>query len=126
MGPRAAAFGVLRRLSPRTVRSLEAVPDLVREVEALRRRTDEVAGEVVALRRDLDTTREVLDDARRRAGVADDAIAALVGRVEGLESGVAELDSGLAESRRLSRRVAQMTDLVFDRLGASPSDVAER
>jgi hypothetical protein len=125
MDPREVASAVLRRVAPRTVESLETLPGLVDQLRAelaeLRRRTEETsqetAREVASTRADVAALRADLEDTRVRGGVADDALAGLHRRVEGLEAGVADLDAGLTESRRLSLQVGQMTDLVFDRLG---------
>ncbi|SET78200.1 DUF6752 domain-containing protein [Geodermatophilus poikilotrophus] len=122
---RRVAGAALRRAMPRTFEALQLVRTLSAEVaqvrvelEELRSRTDQLTALVgegsASLRADL-------EDARRRGGLADDAIARLFGRLDHLDAGVAELDAGLAESRRLSLRVAQMTDLVFDRLVATPA-----
>jgi len=124
MAYRRVTGAVLRRAMPRTVEALELVQALTdevaqlrAEVEELRERTDQLTSLVgegsASLRADL-------EDTRHRGGLADDAIARLFGRVDHLDAGVAELDAGLAESRRLSLRVAQMTDLVFDRLMTTP------
>lgn len=137
MGARQLAAGALRRVAPRTVKTLETLPDAVRQLSAelaeLRGRAEETARDVGALRADLEsvradvaTLRTDLHDARVRGGAADDAIARLTDRVGALDAGVTEIDSGLAESRRLSLRVAQMTDLVFDRLGQAAPRAPER
>ena len=60
-----------------------------------------------------------LHDARVRGGEADDALARLT---DGLAAATAALERDLPETRRLSHRVAQMTDLVFDRLAERPGD----
>ncbi|SFO94543.1 hypothetical protein SAMN05660464_1656 [Geodermatophilus dictyosporus] len=91
MTARALVGAVLRRLAPRTVLALETVP-------VLDQRLHDVEAALARLREDL--------QGRSR-------------QVEDLERSLAEVESGLAESRRMSLRVAQMTDLVFDRLMAS-------
>ena len=61
-----------------------------------------------------------LADVRVRGGQADDALAGLTDAMARMTDAVNEirgtLDADLAESRRLSLRVAQATDLVMDRL----------
>ncbi|WP_147263078.1 DUF6752 domain-containing protein [Geodermatophilus sp. TF02-6] len=99
MPARRLAGAAVRRLAPRTVQALETVPVLAEEVRALH-------AELTELRR---RTEEVRAEVQRGAG-----------RVDGLDQALAELDSDLAESRRLSLRVAQVTDLVFERLLATP------
>jgi DNA repair exonuclease SbcCD ATPase subunit len=74
------------------VRSLEAVP-------VLERRLEETEAALAGLR-------EQLHERSRH--------------VEALERSLREVEAGLEESRRLSLRVAQMTDLVFDRLLDAP------
>jgi prefoldin subunit 5 len=125
MGARDAAGSALRRLAPRTFTALEkvgvleaelhglrgAVTELRAHVDLLGARAEEVAQSAAGIRTDL-------EESRRRAGVADDALARLHDRVDHLDESVADLGDGLTESRRLSRRVGQMTDLVFDRLVA--------
>lgn len=129
---RRVAGAALRRAMPRTVEALELVQALAAEVagmraelDELRLRTDqltvlaeETASGAASLRADL-------DDARRRGGLADDAIARLFGRADEVDARVAEVVAGLAESRRLSLRVAQMTDVVFDRLMTTPATAEE-
>jgi hypothetical protein len=91
----------------------ERVRDVVRlrqDVTALR------AGNVELLAR-LARVEAELHDARVRGGAADDAIARLT---DGLAATSTTLERDLAESRRLSHRVAQMTDVVFDRLVERP------
>jgi hypothetical protein len=88
--------GVVRRVAPGSVAALEEVRRLREDVDALARRIDAVSGRFDDL------------DARLRARGE---------QVDGLRSTVAELDAGLAESRRLSLRIAQLADLVFDELG---------
>jgi chromosome segregation ATPase len=92
MPVRELAGGLLRRIGPRTVRSLEAVP-------VLERRLEETEAALAGLR-------EQLHERSRH--------------VEALERSLREVEAGLEESRRLSLRVAQMTDLVFDRLLDAP------
>jgi hypothetical protein len=60
-----------------------------------------------------------LHDVRVHAGRADDAIARLT---EGLAATSSTFEHDLAEARRLSHRVAQMTDVVFDRLAERSGD----
>jgi hypothetical protein len=60
-----------------------------------------------------------LHDIRVHAGRADDAIARLT---DGLAAASSTLEHDLTEARRLSHRVAQMTDVVFDRLAERPGD----
>ena len=132
MGPRQLAGAAFRRVLPRTVEALETVRVLAGEVaevrvqlEELRRRTDQLTARVEETAAAAASVRTDLDDARVRGGVADDAIARLVGRTDELDARIADVDAGLGESRRLSLRVAQMTDLVFDRLVASPPPAAD-
>jgi chromosome segregation ATPase len=95
---RRLAGAVLRRAAVRTVRSLETVPVLERRL-----------GETEAALADL---REQLDQRSRH--------------LEDLERSLREAHAGLEESRRLSLRVAQMTDLVLDRLLSTPGAPADR
>jgi uncharacterized coiled-coil protein SlyX len=46
----------------------------------------------------------------------DERIAALQSRVAALETAVDELREGIDETRRVGRRVAELYDLVFERL----------
>jgi hypothetical protein len=98
MPARRLAGAVLRRVAPRTVRALESVP-------VLERRLDETEAALAGLREQL---------------------AVRAQQVESLQRWQAEAEAGLEESRRLSLRVAQMTDLVFDRLLTSAGGTAER
>ena len=84
-----------------------------------------VARDVARLRADQEQLRDrvaflegELADVRRRAGDADDAIARLT-------DDLSAVSTGLTESRRLSLRVAQMTDVVGDRLADSPTSVPQ-
>jgi hypothetical protein len=61
-------------------------------------------------------------DARIRAGRADDALARLTDGLAVTSATAAALERDLVESRRLSHRVAQLTDVVFDRLAERPGD----
>ncbi|MGY1663987.1 hypothetical protein ACI78Q_22380 [Geodermatophilus sp. SYSU D00705] len=122
MPARRLAGAALRRLAPRTFHALEEVPVLTELVRGLRDDLDVLRTQVRELGERSDGIRADLEQARTRGGVADDAIARLFGRVDGIDATVAEVQTGLAESRRLSLRVAQMTDLVFDRLGGSNPD----
>ncbi|MGY1673520.1 hypothetical protein [Geodermatophilus sp. SYSU D00710] len=89
---------MFRRVATRTVRSLESVP-------VLQQRLGEMETVLAELREQL--------DAHAR-------------HVEDLERSLREAEEGLEESRRLSLRVAQMTDLVFDRLLNSPDRAGGR
>ena len=105
--------------------SLDALPVLMQQVNGLHTELADVRLQVERMSRDTAVMRADLEASRVRGGTADDAIARLFGDVEAVGATLAELDSGLDESRRLSLRVAQMTDLVFDRLVAS-HDGADR
>ncbi|MGY1693525.1 MULTISPECIES: hypothetical protein [unclassified Geodermatophilus] len=98
MPARRLAGAVLRRVAPRTVRALEAVP-------VLERRLGESEAALAELREQLAVRSQQVEDLQRWRG---------------------EAEAGLDESRRLSLRVAQMTDLVFDRLLTSAGDAAGR
>lgn len=82
----------VRRLAPRSIEALE---------------------EVVRLR-------EELDDLRRRHAALEELVhgglAELRASVAETRTSVTEVDGGLQESRALSLRVGQLTDLVFARL----------
>lgn len=125
MNPRDGLVRALRRVAPGTIARLDDVARLRQEVDRLtataaeqQSQNHELDTRVAATARDLATVDEVLQDARRRGGLADDAIARLVERVEGLHGRLDEVAADLQESRRLSLRVAQLADLVFDRLVA--------
>jgi hypothetical protein len=91
--------------------------------------------EVVRLRQDLALLRvgheellerlarveEELRDVRIRAGEADDALARLT---DGLAATSSMVDRDSLESWRLAHRVAQMTDVVFDRLAERPQELS--
>jgi cell division protein FtsB len=85
---------------------------LPRHVSQLQAAQAELRDRVAALEAEL-------ADVRHRAGLADDAIARLT---DGLATVSAVTERDLAESRRLSLRVAQMTDVVFDRLSEPRAD----
>jgi len=93
-------------MAPRTVQALEAVPVLAQQ-------TQQLHDELACLRRHAE------DTARATAEIRATVEQARLGRIDALEAALTEVESGLAESRQLSLRVAQMTDLVFDRLLAS-------
>jgi len=84
---------------------------LPREVTALREAQEQLLGRVAFLGAEL-------ADVRRRAGDADDAIARLT-------DDLSAVSTDLTESRRLSLRVAQMTDVVMDRLADAPITTAQ-
>jgi chromosome segregation ATPase len=105
---RATARRWAGRLAGRRVRDLVHLP---REVAELRAGNAELQERLARLEAELQETRV-------HAGRADDAIARLT---EGLSSTSAALEHDLAENRRLSHRVAQMTDVVFDRLAERPA-----
>ena len=98
---------LVRRLAPRSIAALEEVARLREQVEQLSERLEETRGECAELRR---LAAAAGDDLR---GVAAD-VGGLTGRLGGIEEDV-------AESRRLSLRVAQLSDLVFDRLASAPA-----
>lgn len=93
---------LVRRAGPRSVAALEEVPRLREQLESLHHRLDETRAELDHLSRVVAESNGVME----RMG-AD------VGEVHGR---TAQLDADVAETRRLSLRVAQLTDLVFDRL----------
>lgn len=95
------------RLAGERVREIVRLPD---EVARLRAENSGLQERLARLEADL-------HEARVHAGRADDAIARLT---DGLDATSATLERDLAESRRLSHRVAQMTDVVFDRLAERP------
>jgi hypothetical protein len=96
------------RLAGARAREVVRLPD---EVAALRAENAELLGRLARLEAEL-------HEARVHAGRADDAIARLT---DGLTATSAALEQDLVESRRLSHRVAQMTDVVFDRLAERPA-----
>ncbi|SNR87985.1 hypothetical protein SAMN04488107_0411 [Geodermatophilus saharensis] len=98
MPARRLAGAVLRRVAPRTVRALETVP-------VLERRLGETEAALAELREQLAVRSRQVEDLQRWRH---------------------EAEAGLDESRRLSLRVAQMTDLVFDRLLTSSGGAAGR
>ena len=81
---------------PGTVATLEDVRRLREEVDAMVKRLDAVERRVNRLA------------GRTREGAE---------HLERLDAVVTSLDADVAESRRLSLRIAQLADLVFDRLG---------
>lgn len=85
---------------------------LPRDVAALREAQEQLRDRVAFLEAEL-------ADVRRRAGHADDAIARLTDAAARLTDGVAAVSADVTESRRLSLRVAQMADVVMDRLATS-------
>jgi hypothetical protein len=89
---------------------IRGVVRLRRDVAALRAGHAELLARLTRVEADL-------HDVRVRGGAADDAIARLT---DGLAATSTTLERDLAESRRLSHRVAQMTDVVFDRLAERP------
>ena len=91
---------------------------LPRRVLLLPRRVTAMQETQIELLRQVQVLQEELAEVRRRAGAADDAIARLT---DGLAAATKALESEVAESRRLSLRVAQMTDLVFERLADAPA-----
>ncbi|WP_147251502.1 DUF6752 domain-containing protein [Blastococcus sp. TBT05-19] len=126
MNPRDVLGRALRRVAPGTLARLDDVTRLRQEVDRLnataadqQSRNLELDDRVAAAARDIAAVDETLQDARRRGGLADDAIARLVEQVEGLHGRLDEVAADLQESRRLSLRVAQLADLVFDRLVAA-------
>lgn len=92
----------LRRVAPGTIARLDDVARLRQEVDRLHAATAEQQSQ----NHELDT---------RAAAIARD-VAGLVEQVEGLHRRLDEVAGDLQESRRLSLRVAQLADLVFDRL----------
>jgi hypothetical protein len=91
----------------------------LRDVVLLRRHVVELRAGHAELQERLARVEAELHDARIRAGAADDALARLT---DGLATTVSTLERDLAESRRMSHRVAQMTDVVFDRLAERSGD----
>ena len=105
------ASGVLaRRLAPRSIAALEGVAELRQQVAELQHQLRETCGECAHLRRLTDAMADDLSEAR--AGL---------GRLDGR---VGQVDVDVAEVRRLSLRVAQLSDLVFDRLAELPGRTA--
>lgn len=102
-----------RRLGLGSVRRVLLVPRHVADLRTAHVRVQEQVAR-------LDTESH---DIRLRAGQADDALARLSDAVARLTEGLADayrridvLERDLVESRRLSLRVAQLTDVVMDRL----------
>lgn len=91
----------------------------VRDVARLRQHVAELRTGNAELQERLARLEAELHDVRVHAGRADDAIARLT---DGLAATSSTLERDLTESRRLSHRVAQMTDVVFDRLAERPVD----
>ena len=114
-GPHARGRGVVlrrasgelaRRLAPRSIAALEEVARLREQVERLTERLEE--------------TRDECAELRRLAAAAGDDLRGVGADVGALTGRVGELEGDVAESRRLSLRVAQLSDLVFDRLAEAP------
>ncbi|NEK87269.1 hypothetical protein GCU60_16120 [Blastococcus saxobsidens] len=122
MSPREALVRAFRRIAPGTIARLDDVSRLRQEVDRLSAGSEAQSRDfdtrIAAGARDLAALAEVLEDARRRGGLADDAIARIIERLEVLERRLDEVTTDLQESRRLSLRVAQLADLVFDRLAS--------
>ena len=91
----------------------------IRDVVRLQQHLAELRTGNAELQERLARVEAELRDVRVRAGRADDAIGRLT---DGLASTTATVERDLVESRRLSHRVAQMTDAVFDRLAQRPGD----
>ena len=91
----------------------------IRDVVRLQQHLAELRTGSAELQERLARVEAELRDVRVRAGQADDAIARLT---DGLAAASSTLEHDLAEARRLSHRVAQMTDVVFDRLAERPGD----
>ncbi len=105
-----------RRLAPRTFARLEAVDRLHDELAARSAQLDELAVRCARLE-------ERADAAEDRLRGTGSEICELRGRTDEigeLRDRLGGLGDELAESRRLSLRVAQLTDLVFDRLATTP------
>jgi len=92
---------VLKRLSGRTVRRLAP-----RSIAALE--------EVARLRHEV-------DELRHRQAVLEDLVHGALAEVR---ASVAEIGGDVQESRALSLRVGQLTDLVFSRLADAPTTSA--
>jgi hypothetical protein len=99
-----------RRIAGRRARDVVRLPH---DVALLRARQAELEDRLARMEADL-------HDARVRAGHADDALARLTDGLAATSATAAALGNDLVESRRLSHRVAQMTDVVLDRLAERP------
>lgn len=97
---------LVRRLAPRGYAALKDVAELRREVTRLTERCDLLEQRLA----------ETAEEAGRSADNLRSDLARLGEGTGDLSERVERLDDDLTESRRLSRRIAQLTDLTFDRL----------
>lgn len=114
---------VARRLARRTFVRLEAVDRQQQELAGLAERCAGLERALASAEGRCARLEERADAAEHRLRGAEDVLGELRGRLDDvgdLRGRVGELDDGLDESRRLSLRVAQLTDLVFDRLAVAP------
>ena len=110
MSARTTAQRWARRIAGRRVRDAVRLPH---DLALLQARHAELQARLARVEAEL-------QDTRIRAGHADDALARLTDGLAVTSATAAALESDVEESRRLSHRVAQLTDVVFDRLAERP------
>jgi chromosome segregation ATPase len=115
-----AAGSAVRRVAPGSVAALEDVRRLRTELGdqiAAGRELDRRLGELAGAQADLQRSQDGLHE---RLGRLEDRLAGGEHATRQVQDALAGLSGDVEESRRLSLRVAQLTDLVFDRLADAP------